>query len=173
MFERKNFFRAGLIKKTFGVKGELILVFDKKPHVVFTEKEPIFPEINGKLVPFFIEALHWQNPSELRLKLEDIHTKEQAATLTGLSFFLERPQLPKTDEPDVSMLRGYEVIDEENGKLGIIREIIFQKVQDILLIENHGQEYMIPVAEEFIVSVDHEHQRIITRLPEGLVKIND
>lgn len=173
MFERKNFFRAGLIKKTFGAKGELVLIFDRKFNANLTEKEPVFPEINGKLVPFFIEWLQWQNATELRLRLEDIETKEQAAPLTGKPFYLERQKPSKPDELDVSILQDYELIEETSGRLGIIKDIISQKAQDILVIQEGEQEFMIPVAEEFIVSVDHDTQRIITRLPEGLVNLNE
>lgn len=174
MFERKNFFRAGLIKKPFGVNGELIFLFDKEISVELKEKEPVFPEIDGKLVPFFIEYFQWQNDTELRLKPEDIHNKEEAARLTGKDFFLKREYLADApEEINALRLEGYTVEDQDKGNIGTIREIISQNAQDLLLIRSHENEFMIPVTGEYILSVNHNQPKVITTLPEELIKLNE
>ena len=46
---------VGYIQKPHGLKGEVILVFDKEFEETFEELEFLFIEVDGGLVPFFIE----------------------------------------------------------------------------------------------------------------------
>lgn len=168
------FFRAGIIKKAFGLKGELIFLFHKETEIELKEKEPVFPELDGNPVPFFIEHCYWHNAKEARIKLEDINSKNEAEKLTGSSFFLPLNKLNNNhDELQLTDLEGFEVSDQEHGKLGVIKEVIHNPGQDLILVSSEKKEILIPLVEEFIVSADTGNMKIITHLPEGLININE
>ncbi|MCF8219698.1 MAG: ribosome maturation factor RimM [Bacteroidales bacterium] len=174
MINRKDFFHAGVIKKTFGVEGELIFLFLKEFQVKIKEKEPVFPEIEGNLVPFFIENFQWHNDNELRLKLEDINSKETAEQFTGYAFYLPLSLL-EDDENNIQFydLVGFQIIDETAGPLGKIKEIIEQPAQDLMIIESETREIMIPLVTDYILNADSDQKTMYTQLPEGLLDINE
>ncbi|MFW6019863.1 MAG: ribosome maturation factor RimM [Bacteroidales bacterium] len=174
MIDRKDLFHAGVIKKSFGVEGDLIFLFQKEAQVKIKKKEPVFPEIEGNLVPFFIEDFQWHNNNELRLKLEDINSKETAGKYLGYAFYLPLSVL-ETDENDFlySELEGFKIIDETAGLLGTIKEILEHTAQDIMIVETERQEIMIPLVTDYIINTDIDQQTIYTQLPEGLLDLNE
>ena len=173
MINRKDFFRAGTIKKTFGVEGELILLFEKEVDVALHEKEPIFPEISGNLVPFFIEQIKWHTNRELRLRLEDINTVDEAEKLTSFFFYLPVHTL-KNPETDIGVLdlEGFLIKDNTAGNIGYVTDVIHQTGQDLLNVNTSTGDVLIPLAEEFILEASLENKIIKTDLPEGLLDIN-
>ncbi len=174
MINRESFFRAGNIKKAFGVRGELIFLFHKETEIELNQKEPVFPELDGNLVPFFIEHCYWHTPTEARIKLEDVNNKDEAEKLAGFSFFLPLKKLSnRSDELKLAALEGFQVIDEESGDLGIIKELIENPGQVLILVISEEKEVLIPLVEEFIIAVDPRQKQIITHLPEGLININE
>lgn len=42
-----------------------------------------------------------------------------------------------------------------------------------LITTPRGNEIFIPVADEYIVEIDHDNETLTTDLPEGLVELND
>lgn len=174
MIDRKDFFHAGVIKKTFGVEGELIFLFKKETQVKIKEKEPVFPEIEGNLVPFFIEDFQWHNDKEVRLKLEDVDSKNAAEQITGYAFYLPLSLL-QNDKNDLRFydLEGFQVIDEKAGEIGKIKEVLAQTGQELMIIEAEGEEIMIPLVTDYIVTADIDRKTIQTQLPEGLLNINE
>lgn len=174
MINRKEFFRAGTIKKTFGVEGEMIFLFHKETEINLKQKEPIFPEIDGNLVPFFIQKLQWHNSRELRVKLEDIDSIDTATGLTGLPFYLPLSVTGKQEqELRLLDLEGFKVMNEQNEEIGWVKDVISQSFQDLLLIQTGSAEIMIPFVEDYLVSADIDHKEIVLSLPDGLIDLNE
>ena len=63
------------------------------------------------------------------------------------------------------------MIDENLGKLGIIKTYAEAGTQDILIMHYQGEEVLIPVADEVVLKADLQQKLIYTRLPEGLLEV--
>ena len=62
-------------------------------------------------------------------------------------------------------------IDENLGELGEITDIDESTINTLFVIDNDGEEILVPAQEEFIIGIDQENREILFNLPEGLVTL--
>jgi len=166
---KEDFIEVGSIIKCQGFKGEL------KVSLVYSEiklqnKEPIFVEINQKLVPFFIERFQLFE-REVVIKLEDINSLEQAREIIELNVFLPKNNVEVIESVKLDCIVGYEVEDKKLGSLGKIVEIEELPHQYLAKVIYKSKEVLLPLNEEIIQGVNDEDRIINTDLPDGLLDI--
>ncbi len=161
---------AGKISKTHGISGEVIIRFHPgvQPEDIIG---PVFLNIEGIQVPFFVESSVMRTDKEWVLVFEEYNTLNQVEPLVGLEVYMNQDQLHKTDELVLSMLKGYEVIEKQKGSIGKIIDIIEGR-QHLLVVDYHGKEVLIPYVDEFILDMNDSSKTMIVSLPEGLLELN-
>lgn len=169
----QHFFRAGTVRKTFGAHGDLIFLFDKEPSFLPDREEPVFLQIEGDLVPFFILFCRWHSTTELRVGLEDVDTREKASQLLSCVFYL-RPKATGNSKEVLHEINpeGFTVSDKTSGETGVVLDVTPYPTQDIMTISFPCGESLVPLIEEYILSVNLEERVIHMELPEGLLDIN-
>ena len=170
MIKKEEVYKIGRIGKPHGVKGEMNFMFTDD---VFdrTDSDYLIIEVEGILVPFFIEEYRFRSDETALLKLCDIDTQEQARQFTNCEVFFERS---KADTPDDELtwaqIVGFRIVDENNGK--IVGEIVAvdDSTENVLFeIETaKGNQILIPAHDELIVQTDADHRQIKMTLPEGI-----
>jgi 16S rRNA processing protein RimM len=68
-------------------------------------------------------------------------------------------------------IKGFNVIDEVSGNIGIIENIIDHSGNALFVIINNGKEILIPITDEIIKKVDRLKKTIEVKTPEGLIEI--
>lgn len=166
-------YQLGYIVRTHGVKGQVVAFFDVDYPEDYEELESVFLHINGKLVPFFIDALDLQPDGRIILKFEDVNSIAEAEKLKSVALYLPLNSLPELDEDQFYFheVIGYTVVDETLGELGIIKEIYEMPFQDLMGMEYKGAEVLIPVQDDLILRADKVNLKLYVNLPEGLVDI--
>ncbi len=166
-------YQLGYILRTHGIKGQVIAFFDVDYPEDYEELESVFLLIHGKLVPFFIESIDSQAKGRFLLKFEDTNTIEQAEKLKGVSLYLPLNSLPELEEDQFYYhdLIGYTIVDETLGELGIVKELFELPHQDLLAMDYHGVEVLIPLQDNLIIRADKTEQKLYMTLPEGLVDV--
>ncbi len=166
-----NYFELGNIVKTHGLKGELILLLDVDQPDHYKKLESIFLEINGKLVPFFIQEIS-QRGNQARLTIEDVDSQDAARELVGKGAYLPLSSLPKLKKGQYYYhdLVGLKVYEQEK-LIGTVREVIEAPHNMLLSVDHQGKEILIPMEEEIMLSVDLDQSRIQTSLPDGLLDV--
>ena len=173
MITRDEVYRIGHIGKAHGLRGEVSFLFDDD---VFdrVDADYIVLDIDGILVPFFIEEYRLRNDTTAIIKLEGIDSEERARELTHCDVFFPR-ELALDDDGDLSlaMLVGYTILEEGTQKpIGTITGIDDSTVNILFeTLTSDGSEVLIPVVNDFIVSIDDGKQEIVMRLPEGLIEL--
>lgn len=171
MIKKENVYRIGKLGKTHGVSGEISFMFDDD---IFdrADAEHLILEIDGILVPFFMEEYRFKSNEVALVKFEDVDTQERAAELTGCEVYFEREASPDPSqggELTYAQLVGFNVIDIATGKaLGKI-EYINDQTENIMFELEDGM--LIPAFEDLIEDVDIEKQTISMNLPEGLLDL--
>src|SRR3712207_2166973 len=124
MIRQEDVYKIGKLGKPHGVKGEISFIFTDD---VFdrTEADYLILEIEGLLVPFFMEEYRFHGSETALIKFCNIHTQEQAKELTGCAVFFPRAQAD-TDEGHVSwaQIHGFSLTDAASGHIvGTIRSV--------------------------------------------------
>ncbi len=165
--------QIGYLKKPYGIKGEITIVFDKESYADI-DTDFYFLDIDGILVPFFPEEITFVSDTMARVKWMDIDNETMAARYANLSVHLPRQKI-SVDTPDETLqwdfFIGYAVIQEDGNKLGIIRYVNTDTINVLLVLENGDKEILIPATEDFIDFIDYEKKEITMQLPEGLLDI--
>lgn len=171
MNEFDNYYELGNVVRTHGLKGELILLLDVDDPAQYKKLESIFVEINGKLVPFFIQELQLRDEMATVL-FEDIDSQQTANELVGKRAFLPLTALPKLKKGQYYYhdLIGFQVYDEKT-LIGEVKEIITSTNNTLISVDHQGKEVLIPMDPKILISVDLEKSVVHTRLPDGLLSV--
>lgn len=118
-------------------------------------------------------AGHWFQQGRIVLKFEGYDSIETASALVGFEFAVpesERVELEEDEFYDWE-LAGCRVETVEGEQLGQVREIMRTGGVDMLVVENQeGRDYLIPMAEEICVEINVEQKLIRVDVPEGLLE---
>jgi 16S rRNA processing protein RimM len=172
MILKADVFPIGQINKPHGVNGEMSFsftsdIFDREdiPYFVF--------EMQGILVPFFLEEYRFKGSTTGLLKLDGVTTDEQARAFYGLTIYLPKKFLEKVEDAEIELdyFAGFSLVDAEKGLLGVISEVDQTTENVLFVIPTEDDELLIPAGEEYIDEIDHEKKIIYVRLPEGLLDL--
>ena len=138
----------------------------------FEDWESVFVEIDGLLVPFFIESLRVSSESSAVITFCDINSSEKAKEFVNCKVFqlisiAGEVELIKTPE----VVIGYKVIDVKAGAIGRIEEVVDYKTNLLFRILKGETEILIPVTAELIVKVNHRKKEMTIQAPEGLLEL--
>ena len=168
----KDVYRIGRIGKPHGVKGEMNFMFTDD---VFdrTDSDYLIIEVEGLLVPFFIEEYRFRSDETALLKLYDIDTQEQARQFTNCEVFFERS---KADTPDDELtwaqIVGFRIVDENNGKIvGEIVAVDDSTENTLFEVQVSQRQVLIPASDSLIRSIDTQSQTITMTIPDGLLAL--
>ena len=169
MIKREDVYKIGRLGKAHGVKGEVSFQFDDD---IFdrVESDYLVLDIDGILVPFFIEDYRFRNGYLAFVKFCDVDTQQRASELTGCDVYFPRELAEAEDEaPILEMLVGFEIVNASDGSpVGTIVAINNQTANVLFELEN-GK--LIPASDELIMNIDTKHEQIVVDIPEGLLEL--
>lgn len=173
MIRRDEIYRIGRIMKPHGLKGEVVFAFSDD---IFdrTDCEYLICEIEGILVPFFMEEYRFRSDSAAIVKFEDIDSEEDARRLIGCEVFFPKKLAVEEggDELSLYYFVGFDVYAHEGGRIGKIVAVDDNTENWLFEIETEdGKNVLVPAHEEFIVDIDHDKKTIVMDLPDGLLEL--
>lgn len=174
---------VGRIKKGYGStveqgdgrrSGDLwVTLFDSFPET-WNTAEPLWVEIDSLAVPLFVSAIERKGAGSAVVRFDDFEWEEQAAMLVGKVLYREgNPAEEGEDEDgdDFEAWCGFELTDRASGRTGRVAAFYDYPGNPLLGVDFDGQEVMVPVADEVIVSVNERKKRLEAVLPEGLFEL--
>jgi 16S rRNA processing protein RimM len=172
MIQTGELIRAGQIFKPHGLKGELSFGLSNST-LDADSNFFIFLMVDGIPVPFYVTSVRMKSDETGLMMLDGVETEEQARELAGLDLYLHPNQVVDSsdDEMAVEMLVGYTLTEEQAGVVGVISSIDTTTENTLFVIEAGDDEILIPVVEEYIISIDQDQKIIEMSLPEGLLSL--
>lgn len=173
MIKRETVYKIGVIGKPHGVRGEVCIrfsddVFDR------VEADYLLLDMEGILVPFFMEEYRFRTDETVLVKFCDIDTEERARELTGAEVYFPR-SLAEEEDGQVSWAQiiGYSLVDSRTGKvIGHIETVDETTLNTLFEVAtDDGKQLLIPAREDLIREVDTEKRIIKMEIPDGLLEL--
>lgn len=162
----------GIILKTHGVKGELLIKTAFEISDEYNLAESIFIEIGGLLVPFFIEEFSISNQEAIIIKLIDINNKNKALNFVDCKVFVEGLNKPsKKLNFSNSDLVGFTVINQDNKKIGNITDFMDIPGNFLIYVNYQNKEILIPFNEFVLIDFNKKKKQIILNIEKGLMDL--
>ena len=162
MIKQEDVYKIGKLGKPHGVKGDRV------------DADYLVLDIDGILVPFFMEEYRFKSNEKALVKFVDIDSEERARQLTGCEVFFPR-SLSDSDDEHVSWAEiiGFAVIDKQNDKvIGHIKAIDDTTINTLFEIETTaGNDILLPAHEELIHEADMQRREIRMSIPDGLLDL--
>ncbi len=170
--QKQNCFELGYITKLHGLKGDVILHLDVDSPFFYEKIDVVFLELSGSLVPYFIKKINVTSQKAI-VSFEDINTVELANELKGLVAWLPLTALPILNEEQFYFhdVIGFEVIDSQEGNIGIVRFFNTGAAQDLMIVDYKDREIIIPVVDGIVTKADLIQKKVFVSLPEGLLDV--
>lgn len=169
MIKREDVYKIGRLGKAHGVKGEVSFQFTDD---IFdsVDAEYLVLDVDGILVPFFMEEYRFRNDSVCLVKFCDVDTQQRAQELTGCDVYFPRALAEEAEEtPSLSSLVGFKIVNVPDGSIIGTIAAIDDTTQNILFELEDGT--LIPASDELIENIDVNKKEIIMNIPEGLLDI--
>ena len=158
------------VLKSHGTDGGILLGFrDIMPEDIDL-KEPVFIEFDGLPVPFFIDSFERRGRDRAVVHLTDIASLEDAEELAGRPVCAGAGSIAEYDDGDEG-LEGFIglVLYDRDERIGEITGYEDIPGNPCLYVETAGGQAMVPLHEDFIISIDPEAGEIVMDLPAGLI----
>ena len=168
MIKKEEVYKIGRLGKAHGVHGEVSFQFDDD---IFdrVDADYLIIEVDGILVPFFMEEYRFRSDSTALVKFCDIDTQEQARELTNSDVYFPLSLIDDDASPSLAALIGFILVNADTGdEVGRIAAIDDQTVNLLFELED-GR--LIPANDELISSIDSQAKKIVMHLPEGLLNL--
>lgn len=173
---KSNCVKIGYVHKPHGISGELVIRFQEEYYETLEEYPALFLDIDNLLVPFFIaeEGLRFKSSESVITRLEWIDSDTKAKDLCGRSVFVNREDVIESeDEMSPHALVGYQLLGEDMGPIGEIKEVHDYAGNLLLQVDYRGKEVLVPLNEELIVNIDEDLREIELRIAEGLLDLDE
>lgn len=165
-------YKIGYVMKPHGLKGEVTISLDAEAPEDFGATQTIFVQVQGRLIPYFIERMSLKGAKAF-LKLEEIDTPEAAQDISKSAIYLPKSSRAPSRRGEFydDEVIGFEVLDTRLGTLGKITEIVLAGPNKLLVVDYQGKEVLVPLNSPFVGSVNKTRKKITVTLPDGFLDI--
>lgn len=174
MIRQEEVYRIGKLGRPHGVRGEISFLFSDDIFDV-VDCDYLVVDIDGILVPFFIEEYRFKGNETALMKFEGVDTQDSARALTGSLVYFPRCLAGGKEETSWEEIIGYRLVDAHDGKvLGEIRSIDDSTINVLFeMVTAEGREVLIPASGQLIKKVDKQEREIVMDIPEGLLELDE
>ncbi len=165
--------KVGKISKPYGLQGDVHIILIPFIAQKLKPGNPLFIDLDGQRVPFFIESIDLMGSDQAIVKVEFISSVEEARKVTGCEVYMDARDdgMAEPLAGSGKQLIGYRAFDLKLGELGVVSEHIPNEMNPVWVIKRTGGEIMVPATEDFIQKIDHKNSALHLDLPEGITEL--
>jgi 16S rRNA processing protein RimM len=167
-----DYFFLGVVTKTFGYKGQVVIYLDTDEPEKYKTLDAIFIKEDDEMLPYMIEEFIYKGANQAIVRFTDVDG-EAAKNLVKSELYLPLSFLSflTGNKFYFHEVIGFDIIDKEKGNIGKCVDFMEISRQPIMQIDFHGREILIPAVDEVFETVDRENRTITISAPEGLIDI--
>ncbi len=167
----EDILKVGIITSVHGVRGE-VKVFPTTDDVRrFKKLKEVLLENGNEYIPLTIESAKLVKQLAV-LKFKGFDSPEAVEKYKGCNLFVTRENAVKLnkDEYYIADLLGMKVIDEDGEEIGVLKDVMDNKANDVYIIEmTDKRELLLPAIKQCILDVDVEGMVMKVHILEGLL----
>jgi len=171
--ETDTYILLGRVTKPHGIRGEVkIYAYSGQPENFVSYPVLLFGSAHDvSRRALRVRRIRVQK-KQVIVQLEGYTNRNQAEALVGHEVWIRAAELEPlpADAYYLHELVGREMIGTDGGLIGRITGFLAGGAQEILVVQQGKEEYLVPLHAEFIVSLDDQQVRV--DLPPGLLDIN-
>ena len=162
---------VGRIGRAHGVLGEATIeVRTDDADLRFAVGNEVTLENSKKLI---IKSSRWHNQG-LLLSFEGITDRNQIEELRDQLISAEvDTSAMAPGEYHYQQLIGSQVFLQSGDQVGVVGEIVKLPGQDLLSIDKGGNQVLVPMVKQIIISIDVAAKKIVINPPEGLLDVTN
>ncbi|MFM6935709.1 MAG: ribosome maturation factor RimM [Flavobacteriales bacterium] len=171
--QKQECFYLGIIAKLHGFKGEVSLFLDVSNPSEYATLDAVFIEIDGSLIPFFVQHIKMKTKGFVAVKFEGIDSEKDAQRILKKQVYLPEAFLQELDQTSFydHEIIGYTVIDEIHGNVGVVENVIDMAANPLLQLDKEGKEVLIPIFDGLVQKVQRKKKELHIKAPEGLIDL--
>lgn len=169
---KEDCYLLGNISRRHGLKGNVILRLDTDQPEYYQNLESVLIEINGLLVPFFIQSAVWSRGNSLNVLFQN--TPETVLDqIMGKTVWMPLSTLPPLSGKQFYYheVTGFEILDQHDESCGFIYGVNDQTAQHYFVTRMDAKEMVIPIIKDWILEIDRTDRKIQMKLPDGLREV--
>lgn len=172
-FPQEMYLLVGRVTKPHGLRGEVkIYAYSDDAETLLHYSTVVFVDAKGRLSPpLEVENARLQGKVVV-LKINSISDRNSAEALQGMGVLVDKKDLQAIEEGEYYWFQLYDlpVFTDQGTKLGTITSIFSNGAQDIMVIHQGKNEFLIPILDSIII--EHTDEKVIISPPPGILEIN-
>ena len=163
MISNEDVISIGKITRTHGKRGEVQCLMENE-YWDNADATFLILSIDNILVPFRVLDWRGKGSDSLIFQLDRFTDELQSQQLVGYHAYMLKSDISEENEilPTWQSLKGYRVLDTDQGELGIITDVDETTINTLITLNNNQ---LIPLHEDFIIDILQEKQQITICLP--------
>ena len=156
---------VGRVTRTHGLKGELkFFPTDQEDIAVQNDQKILLGEATFK-----IKSVRGAK-SPFIIKFEGVDSIEAAQILEGQEVLVAREDFESLPEGEYYRfeIEGLKVFDDTGKYYGVIEDIIETGSNDVYVVRENDKEWLVPMIDSVVQSIDLEQSKLIFHCVEGL-----
>ncbi len=156
---------VGRVTRTHGLKGELkFYPFEKNGITVQSGQKICLEKMQLK-----VESVRGTK-SPFILKLDGINSIEDTKSMVGQEVRVARKDFEPLPEGEFYRfeIEGLKVFDDTGKYYGVVEEIVETGSNDVYIVRGEGKEWLIPMIDSVVHTIDLEQGKLIFHCVEGL-----
>ena len=156
---------VGRVTRAHGLKGELkFFPTDQEDLAVQNDQKILLGEATFK-----IKSVRGAK-SPFIIKFESVDSIEAAQSLAGQEVLVAREDFESLPEGEYYRfeIEGLKVFDDTGKYYGVIEDIIETGSNDVYVVRENDKEWLVPMIDSVVQSIDLEQGKLIFHCVEGL-----
>ena len=158
------------ITNTSGLKGEVKLKTLSRYSIDYImTKDLHIGHIENNLSSLKLES-KVGNGKRMKFKFQGIDSHTEAKNIVGKIIYIDSGKDDNINFIGENVI-GFSVETESGKKAGILKDVMWLPANDVYIILKDGKELLVPVLDEFIISLNMDDKKLIIADVDGLLDI--
>ena len=161
----------GTVTRSHGLKGFFKVNIHSAGMHPIEKDEPVFIQLQGGPVPFFVEECSAASHDVWTMKLEEIDSLEAADKFVGKEMLMQEASFVGIKTEATNELVGFRVEDFKKGDIGLVSGILETAQHPVLEIDFEDKLILVPWVDAIVKEIDMDARTIKIEAPDGLIDL--